>query len=135
MERNQMSDAARELLLWMENNEPTYKHLQAIERAMVRHIVAGRYDLDLAVKGFRHAVNGAAKEYARINCGPFTRVVDVFPMSDRDVVAEWFALAFIDDVRGYLRNGSEDIGEAARVALDKAMAKGWVAPEWLTGKR
>ena len=54
-----------ELLLYATNDEPSYRHAQAIMRNMATKARRGTYDPHLAVKAWLHWADRAAKKYAQ----------------------------------------------------------------------
>lgn len=124
-----MTHEARELALYLENEYGYYPTLERIAANMARHYIRGDYNLSLSIKGYRHLVDTAAKQYHLEHGSMTTKWSDVFTKKDRDQVAEYLALGFSTDVRGYICRGSEDLSEAARKVIDKARARGW-EPVW-----
>jgi hypothetical protein len=80
---------AVELELYMMTEWGAYSayYLPAV-RNLARHWRADRFNLDLGIKGMRHAVDAAAKQYNREHGTMTTAWHDLFPVSTRDRVAE-----------------------------------------------
>lgn len=59
-----MSIEARELELYLMNDEPTYRRFfLPVENNLKRKLAEGTFDRDRAVQGFMHTATGAAKNY------------------------------------------------------------------------
>lgn len=56
---------AYELGFVIENYEPLYKQLMAIEENMRRKMKRGTYDFEKSIKGFRYVADAAARYYKR----------------------------------------------------------------------
>jgi hypothetical protein len=129
MEIADMSIAARELSLYCENEESIYNALQRVEVTMTRHYVKDRFDIERAIKGYRYTIDRAARAYLLEHGSMGDSLASVFPVSDRNQVAEYFARGYVEDLRGYVLRGTMDLGEGARAMVDKALGRGWV-PAW-----
>ncbi len=94
------SDAATELSLFAENDEPLYRQMvRPIEKNLARKMLAGKYNSALAVKAWRHFVDAAAKKYVKEFGGP------AFGVAERNVVAIDFRDAFESEVAAGGLNG------------------------------
>ena len=60
-----LSPEARELILFAENDEPTYRHEQAIYKNLDKKMQKGIFDRQKAAKLFTHETDAAAKRYAK----------------------------------------------------------------------
>lgn len=60
-----MSPEAVELDLFIHNEYQLWKQHEAIEAMLVKKIVAGRYNPELAIKGWLNLVDRAARQYAK----------------------------------------------------------------------
>ena len=56
---------ARELELYIDNDEPLYRKWQAIVKNLWRHRAKGRFDKERAIDGFMYLVDEGAKKYAK----------------------------------------------------------------------
>jgi hypothetical protein len=80
--------AVRELVLWANNDEPTYRHLQDIERNLTRKMAQGRYDAELAIKAFMYVAETAAQRYVAANGSLSDVWHKMFPIDVRRAAAQ-----------------------------------------------
>ena len=84
-----MSIGGRELFLYANNTGSLYRMKMAIAKNLATKKARGTYDRELAVKGWMHFANAAAKSYVKENGGTETWHV-MFPVEDREYAArEW----------------------------------------------
>lgn len=119
MEYQDLSIEGRELALYMENEESIYRHCQDIEANLAKFVAKGTYMLEGGIKAYRYAVDAAAKRYNLEHGSMGSKWSDVFSRSDRDKVAELFALNFIGIARRPELWG--DLGDKARRVLERAL--------------
>lgn len=95
-----LSDEARELHLYANNTHSVYQqaHLPVIKN-LQKKWKAGTYNHDLAVKGMRHAVDAAAKSYAKEHGSPGTPWHALFSTKDRNAVARELVTEFENEVK------------------------------------
>jgi hypothetical protein len=103
MENATMTDyghEARELELWMMNDGAIYRaYLEPMYKNLERKWRKGTYDLTLGIKGMRHAVDAAAKQYHREHGTMSDKWSDIFTVSDRNRVAEVLCLRLVAELR------------------------------------
>lgn len=93
-----MSDEARELELYIENDYEIYRQLEAVRKNLQRHWSKGRFDPMKAIKGFMYPVDAGAKKYFKEFGSPGMRWSDMFPKSARMEVAKSLAEDFAEEV-------------------------------------
>ena len=83
-----MSYEAKELELWIMNNEQLYNGMVvSVEKALARRKYRGDYDSKKAVKAFRNVADEAARRYGKEAYGKYG-IPPEFPPKVRDEVAE-----------------------------------------------
>jgi hypothetical protein len=60
-----MSPEAVELEIFIRNDYPLWRTYEAIEAAMAKKILKGEYNPELAIKGWMHIVDIAARQYSK----------------------------------------------------------------------
>lgn len=96
-------DAKRELDLWVDNDEPSYKAMKDAEVAVAGVICRKKtFDVDLAARVFERALQVGVKRYEKdfATPGEGTRM---FNKSTRDALAKERAADFKTRVNAYLR--------------------------------
>lgn len=92
----ELSTEARELELFIDNDEPTYEYWKTCIRSLDRKMKRGKYSSTLAVKLWRHLADDAARRY----CKEFGGTVrSVFPVSVRQELAEYIERNEADTLR------------------------------------
>lgn len=86
--------AARELELYIDNDEPLYRMWQAIVRNMWKHTKRGRFDAEKAVVGFMHLADAGAKKYAKEFGSRGDKWFEMFDVPTRTAVAKEYAKSF-----------------------------------------
>lgn len=99
MDYGKLSDDARELILFSENEEPIYRQEQSIYKNLDRKKARGIFDIKKAAKLFRYEADAAAKLYSK----GFDR--PVFSTSARQEAADFMAKAYESAYRGRLDSG------------------------------
>lgn len=89
MTTDHVDHEAVELELYLMNDYNVYSayYLPAV-RNLARHWRADRFNLDLGIKGMRHAVDATAKQYNREHGTMSTAWYELFTVPTRDRVAE-----------------------------------------------
>ena len=88
----ELSDAARELELYMNNDGTLYRqNIEPIHKNLEKKIAKGTFSLPLSVKLWSYAVEAAAKKYVKEFGGTWNKI---FPKADRDIVAHREAIHF-----------------------------------------
>ena len=91
---------AVELELYLMNDSAVYHaYYLPVAKNLQRKWLKGVYDLDLGIKGMRHAVDAAARDYNREHGSMTTAWYQVFSVSDRNRVAETLCLALVAEWR------------------------------------
>ena len=88
-------DTAEELVLWINNDYPTHRHLESIWRNMTRKLAQDKFDHELAVKGFMWATEAGAKSYSKEFGGTWHQN---FPIEIRRMAAEMLRDEFMAEV-------------------------------------
>lgn len=89
-------DAARELELYMSNDEGIYRqHTLPIQANLRKRIARGVFDADRSVTLWMYQVEAAAKKYTRQFDSPGARWSDVFSPATRRFVAKRIARDFM----------------------------------------
>lgn len=114
----QLSDGARELVLYMENTPAYHASIEWANGTLARHYVRGDFDLAQSAKAFAGGVRSAAKSYQMEHGSSFGP--PVFYKADRDEVGELLASTFADTVRR--PEIWDDLGERAARCLRKHAA-------------
>lgn len=60
-----LSPDADELLLYLDNDEPTYRQVQSVQKNLAKKMRDGLYSHKLAEKGWTHAADFASARYAK----------------------------------------------------------------------
>ena len=95
-----MNDEARELELFIMNDEALYRrHFMAIVNNFKRKIKRGVYDHDKAPKLVMYMVDEAARQYVKMHGSPNVRVQDMFPKETRLMVANKLADSIYSDIK------------------------------------
>lgn len=98
--------AARELILYLDNEEPLYRQKMAISKNLATKKARGTYIHELAWKAFSYLAASAAKSYNREFGGAFSGPTASFSAPTRKLVANELANRFLADYRtgeyGYL---------------------------------
>ena len=95
-----MNDEARELELFIMNDEALYRrHFMAIVNNFKRKIKRGVYDHDKAPKLVMYMVDEAARQYVKAHGAPNSRVQDIFPKETRLMVANKLADSIYSDIK------------------------------------
>lgn len=85
-----MSIGGRELFLYANNTGSLYRMKMAIAKNLATKKARGTYDRELAVKGWMHFANAAAKSYVKEHGSRGAKWSTVFPVVDRQYAAkEW----------------------------------------------
>ena len=99
MERS-MSDEARELSLYAENDYGCYRaHILPMLVACQKHYDKGQGDYERMLKGFQRVLAPVARQYILEHGSMTDRWSSVFPVSVRREVAEHFAEYFLAEYR------------------------------------
>lgn len=97
--RNVHAGTVRELELFIDNDEPTHRHLGFIIENMARKMAAGKFKPLLAGKLFSYLVDGAAARYDKEVSGGKGTVAGTFDKPTRDRVARMLAARYAREVR------------------------------------
>ncbi len=97
-----MSVEATELVLFVDNDEQTYRQKMGVYRALARKMDHGRYKRALAPKAFATLLIVAAKKYIRQFGAPQDRWNQIFSPLDRRAAAlilvdhfeDWYAVDY-----------------------------------------
>jgi hypothetical protein len=89
---------ARELELYIDNDEPLYRKWQAIVKNLWRHRAKGRYQRERAVDGFMYLVDDGAKKYAKEFASP-GEWNKIFDSATRRYLAGQYATSFENNER------------------------------------
>lgn len=100
-----LSDEARELVLFAENEERIYRQEQSIYKNLDRKKAKGIFDIGKAAKLFRYETDAAAKEYVRQFGDDQRTGSPMFTTKDRQEAAEFMARAYESAYRGRLDSG------------------------------
>lgn len=93
------SIGARELELFIDNDAMLYRQMhQPVQRNMLRKMRAGKYDPELAVKGFMHLADEGARRY-NVQYGPGQSTLRGFDKPTRTAVARSLARSFEAEAR------------------------------------
>ena len=85
-----MSIGGRELFLYANNTGSLYRMKMAIAKNLATKKARGIYDRELAVKGWMHFANAAAKSYTKEHGARGDKWSNLFPVPDRQFAArEW----------------------------------------------
>lgn len=102
--RDFYSHEATELELYLMNDYAVHKaYLVPVCKNLARHHRIGRFEYERAIKGMRHAVDAAAKQYNLEHGSMTTKWSDLFPVSVRNKVAE----ALVNDLLAAIREGND----------------------------
>jgi hypothetical protein len=105
------SHEARELRLFIENDEPLYRQMfKPILQNQCKKKKKGVWNAKLAAKGWMHLVEAGAKKYAREHATP-SEWNKIFTMATRRHVAKLYAEETADQCREY---GLGALGRAAK---------------------
>lgn len=100
-----MSDEARELQLYIENDGQLYRQqFQPIIKNLMTKRAQGKYDSAKAVKLFMYLMDNGAKKYHKEMGSPGQKWMDMFPKSARLEAAK----AFVEDFESEAEEGSYD---------------------------
>ena len=101
MDYEGLSTNQRELLLTIDHTCSYHRaFFEPMARNLTRRFRRGEpLDFELAIRGFMHGVNGAAREYNREHGSMRQAWHKLFPISDRRVVAERLARYAIDEIK------------------------------------
>jgi hypothetical protein len=101
MDYDNLSKEADELLVAIEHTLAYCKaYFEPMARNLSRRHKRGEpLDLELAIRGFMHGVNGAAKTYRQEHGSMTTPWHKMFPVSDRKAVAERLASYAITEIK------------------------------------
>ena len=99
---------AVELELYIMNDYGTYSaYFLPVMRNLARHWRNDAFNLDLGIKGMRHAVDAAAKNYHREYGTMSDRWSDIFTVDTRNVVAEELARQAVDEFKAGQFNATD----------------------------
>ena len=98
MDDGKLSPDARELILFAENDEPTYRYEQEIYKNLDKKMQKGTFSKSLAPKIFRYETDAAAKRYAKEYGGSFSTTT-------RQEAADFLAEAYERAYQGRLASG------------------------------
>lgn len=104
----EMDGEARELELYAENDEPIYRHEQAVRKNLAKKMLKGKYDSKLAEKAFLYTADMASKKY-RKEFGGSGRGAHAFTVAQRKAVAQRMEESF----RADLASGDVELSELA----------------------
>lgn len=94
--------ASRELLLYIENDQPLYRATEAMRGAIAKKVCQGKYDHARAQKGFRAVADVGARAYAKEFGGNSART---FPGAVRNEVAKDMADDLKRNINDCLKDG------------------------------
>lgn len=89
--------AARELKLYMDNDQQIYRQIRSVRQNLLRKVKSGKYNAALSVKAWMYPVEAGAKKYTREFGGTWH---EMFPKSTRELVAREYAEGFDADLKG-----------------------------------
>tara|TARA_Y100001970_G_scaffold90489_2_gene114099 strand:- start:744 stop:1121 length:378 start_codon:yes stop_codon:yes gene_type:complete len=99
-EDDAMNDEARELELFIMNDEQLYRQqFMAIVNNFKRKMKRGVYDHDKAPKAVMYLVDNAARKYVKMHAATTARVQDIFPKETRLMVANKLADSIYSDIK------------------------------------
>lgn len=81
-------DSGDELKMYIDNDSQLYRQAQAIHKNYVNKNAAGKFNRDLAAKGFMHLVDRGAKKYFQEFGSKGQKWNDMFPKPTRMYVAK-----------------------------------------------
>jgi hypothetical protein len=128
-----LSDAGRELVLFMENDGNLWRQGESIRKNLVRKMLKGVFDEAKAAKLYLYWVNNGAQKYAKEFAEPGAKGFTMFPMKDRRAVAAYFARKFHDlydsgEYKGLKGAGSRRRSQPYRKAQSAVSADAWKQP-------
>ena len=112
--------AARELFLFATNHEPVYRQIQAINKNLAKKKMAGTYDGEKAIQGYKHAADSAAKMYEKEFGGR-----GLFSPATRKQAAAMMVGHFNDEMKkGRRKNPASNITRPKDTIVFRADARG-----------
>ena len=91
-------DAAKELQLYIENDQKLYRQVESIVKNIQRKMKSGKYDHKKAPKLWMYVVDAGAKQYHKEYGTPGDKWTKMFDKQTRQAVAETMADEYRDEI-------------------------------------
>jgi len=91
-------DAAKELQLYIENDQKLYRQVESIVKNIQRKMKSGKYDHKKAPKLWMYVVDAGAKQYHKEHGTPGDKWTKMFDKQTRQAVAETMADEYRDEI-------------------------------------
>lgn len=132
IELGDLSNRARDLVLEVENTKGYCDTLQTVTARLAEAWCIGSYNLDVGIVAYFRMLHPVARSLCREHGTSSDRPETMFPRSDREQAAEYFAMWFVDIARGST-DVYDDLGDAAARTIRKYRAM-FTDDEWNTAR-